>query len=163
HGHARAAPSKAEQKEGKGGLRARAATVPTTAVPLTEAEQRLVAACDRYAERFPDAKDALDIRYQAAVVFFERGQTPAALERFTTLVALAPDSDRAGQAAALTPNVRESKGDWLPLNAKAQEFAKNGALARPGTDFAKRVTKVAEASRYNWVSEVVHKQQHQDT
>ncbi|HZW87857.1 MAG TPA: tetratricopeptide repeat protein, partial [Myxococcaceae bacterium] len=163
HGHARAAPSKAEQKEGKGGLRARAATVPTTAVALTEAEQRLVAACDRYAERFPDAKDALDIRYQAAVVFFERGQTPAALERFTRLIALAPDSDRARQAADLTLNVLESKGDWLALNAKAQEYAKNGALARPGTDFAKRVTKVAEASRYNWVSEVVHKQQHQDT
>ena len=96
------------------------------------------------------------------MVFFERGQTPAALERFARLIALAPDSDRARQAADLTLNVLETKGDWLALNAKAQEYAGNGALARPGTDFAKRVTKVAEASRYAWVSEVVHKQQHQD-
>ena len=161
HGHPRAAPSRADEKQ-KGGLRARTATAPTTASPLSEAEQRLVAACDRYADRFPDAKDALDIRYQAAVVFFERGQTPAALERFGKLIALAPDSDRARQAADLTLNVLETKGDWLALSAKAQEYARNAALARPGTDFAKRVTKVAEASRYAWVSEVVHKQQHQD-
>jgi len=162
HGHGQAGPSRADEKQ-KGGLRNRALTAAASATPLSEAEQRLVAACDRYADRFPDAKDALDIRYQAAVVFFERGQTPAALERFGKLVALAPDSDRARQAADLTLNVLEKKGDWLALNAKAQEYAKNGALARPGTDFAKRVTKVAEASRYAWVSEVVHKQQHQDT
>jgi len=161
HGHAQTAPSKVDEKQ-KGGLRTRAATVATTAVPLTEAEQRLVAACDRYADRFPDSKDALDIRYQAGVVFFERGQTPAALDRFSKLIAVAPDSDRARQAADLTLNVLETKGDWLALNAKAQEYAKNGALARPGTDFGKRVAKVAEASRYAWVSDVVHKQQHQD-
>ncbi len=162
HGHADAAPTRVNDREGKGGLRTRTATAATTAVPLTEAERGLVAACDRYADRFPDGKDALDIRYQAAVVFFERGQTPAALDRFARLIALAPDSDRARQAADLTLHVLEAKGDWLALNAKAQEYARNGALARPGTDFARRVTKVAEASRYAWVSEVVHKQQHQD-
>ena len=162
HGHAEGAPARVDEKKGKGGLRTRTATAATTPVPLTDAERRLVAACDRYAERFPDAKDVLDIRYQAAVVFFERGQTPAALERFARLIALAPDSDRARQAADLTLHVLESKGDWLALNAKAQEYARNGALARPGTDFAKRVTRVAETSRYAWVSEVVHKQQHQD-
>ncbi|HZX42413.1 MAG TPA: tetratricopeptide repeat protein, partial [Myxococcaceae bacterium] len=163
HGRADATPpTRVNDRQGKGGLRARTATAGTSAVPLTEAERRLVAACDRYAERFPEGKDALDIRYQAAVVFFERGQTPPALERFATLIARAPDSDRARQAADLTLNVLEAKGDWLALNAKAQEYAKNGALARPGTDFARRVTRVAEASRYAWVSEVVHKQQHQD-
>jgi tetratricopeptide (TPR) repeat protein len=162
HGHSRAAPTRVNEKQGKGGLRTRAPTAATTASPLSEAEQRLVAACDRYAERFPEAKDVLDIRYQAAVVFFERGQTPASLDRFGKLIALAPDSDRARQAADLTLHVLETKGDWLALNAKAQEYGRNGALARPGTDFARRVTKVAEASRYAWVSEVVHKQQHQD-
>jgi tetratricopeptide (TPR) repeat protein len=161
HGRPQGAPSKVDEKQ-KGSLRMRPATVATTPVPLTEAEQRLVAACDRYAERFPDAKDALDIRYQAAVVYFDRGQTSAALDRFARLIALAPASDRARQAADLTLNVLETKGDWLALNARAAEYAKNGALARPGTDFAKRVTKVAEASRYAWVSEVLHKQQHQD-
>jgi tetratricopeptide (TPR) repeat protein len=162
HGHADAAPTRVDEKQGKGGLRTRTATASTTAVALTEAEQRLVAACDRYAQRFPDGKDVLDIRYQAAVVFFERGHTPEALDRFARLIALQPDSDRARQAADLTLHVIESKGDWLALNAKAQEYARNGALARPGTDFAKRVTKVAEASRYAWVSEVVHKQRHED-
>ena len=162
HGRVQAAPTRVDEKQGKGGLRTRAPTAGTTASALSEAEQRLVAACDRYAERFPEAKDALDIRYQAAVVFFERGQTPAALDRFGKLIALAPDSERARQAADLTLHVLETKGDWLALNARAQEYARNGALARPGTDFAKRVTKVAEASRYAWVSEVVHKQQHQD-
>ena len=162
HGHADATPTRVNDKQGKGGLRTRTATAATGTAPLTEAERRLVAACDRYAERFPDGKDALDIRYQAAVVFFERGQTSAALDRFAKLIALAPDSDRARQAADLTLHVLEAKGDWLALNARAQEYAKNGALARPGTDFAKRVTKVAESSRYAWVSEVVHKQQHQD-
>jgi hypothetical protein len=57
--------------------------------------------------------------------------------------------------------VLEDEGDWLALNAKAQEYA-GTARWPPGTDFARRVTKVAEASRYAWVSEVVHKQQHQD-
>ncbi len=159
--HGRGQGGRIDEKQ-KGVLGTHAATLATTASPLSEAEQRLVAACDRYADRFPDAKDALDIRYQAAVVFFERGQIPAALERFDKLIARAPDSDRARQAADLTLNVLEKKGDWLALNATAQQYAKNASLARPGTDFAKRVTKVAEASRYAWVSEVVHKQQHQD-
>ena len=162
HGRPAGAPARVDETQGKGGLRTRSATAGATSVPLTEAERRLVAACDRYAERFPDAKDVLDIRYQAALVFFERGQTPAALERFARLIALAPDSDRARQAADLTLHVLESKGDWLALNAKAQEYARNGALARTGTEFARRVTRVAETSRYAWVSEVVHKQQHQD-
>jgi tetratricopeptide (TPR) repeat protein len=161
HGGAKSAPARGDEKN-KGGLRTRAPTASTTTVPLTEAEQHLIAACDRYAERFPDSKDALDIRYQAGVVFFERGHVPQALDRFNKLIALAPDSERARQAADLTLNVLETKEDWLALNGKAQEYAKNSALARPGTEFAKRVTRVAEASRYNWVSEVVHKQQHQD-
>ncbi|HTS82868.1 MAG TPA: tetratricopeptide repeat protein [Myxococcaceae bacterium] len=162
HGHADAAPTRVDERQGKGGLRTRAATAGTTEVALTEAEQRLVAACDRYADRFPDARDVLDIRYQAALVLFERGHTPAALERFAKLIALQPDSDRARQAADLTLNVLETRGDWLALNAKAQEYARNGALARSGTDFARRVGKVAEASRYAWVSDVLHAQQHQD-
>jgi tetratricopeptide (TPR) repeat protein len=161
HGGTKSATGRVDEKN-KGGLRTRAPTAATSPVPLTEAEQHLVAACDRYAGRFPDSKDALDIRYQAGVVFFERGQIPQALDRFGKLIALAPDSERARQAADLTLNVLETRGDWLALNAKAQEFARSSALARPGTDFAKRVTRVAEASRYNWVSEVVHKQQHQD-
>ena len=162
HGHADAAPSRVDEHQGKGGLRSRSATAATSAVPLTAAEQHLVAACDRYADRFPEAKDVLDIRYQAALVFFERGQTRAALDRFARLIALAPDSDRARQAADLTLHVFESRGDWLALNGKAQEFLRNGALARPGTDFARRVARIAEASRYAWVSDVLHGTQHQD-
>ena len=116
HGHSRAAPTRVNEKQGKGGLRTRAPTAATTASPLSEAEQRLVAACDRYAERFPEAKDVLDIRYQAAVVFFERGQTPASLDRFGKLIALAPDSDRARQAADLTLHVQALKRAWVPID-----------------------------------------------
>ena len=134
HGRAQAAPTRVDEKQGKGGLRTpRRHRRDTTAVPLTEAEQRLVAACDRYAERFPEAQGRarhplpgggglLRARSDA------RGARPvreAHRARARTRTGLA-------QAADLTLHVLETKGDWLALNAKAQEYARNGALARPG-------------------------------
>ncbi len=162
HGHASAAPSRVDEQKAKGGLSSRSATAGAKAQNLSPAEQRLAAACDRYTQRFPDGKDALDIRYQAALIYFERGQTDEALRRFEQLIALAPDSDRSRQAADLTLHVLESRGDWQALNRQAQVFAQNRALSRPGTDFAKRAGQIAEGGRYTWVSEVLHKQQHQE-
>jgi tetratricopeptide (TPR) repeat protein len=162
HGHTAAAPSRVDEQKAKGGLSNRSATAGAQAQSLTPAEQRLVAACDRYTQRFPDGKDALDIRYQAALIHFERGQTDEALRRFEQLIALAPDSDRSRQAADLTLHVLEGRGDWQALNRQAQAYAQNRGLARPGTDFAKRAVQIAEGGRYTWVSEVLHKQQHDE-
>jgi tetratricopeptide (TPR) repeat protein len=162
HGHPAAKPSRVDEQKAKGGLSSRSATAGTKAQNLSPAEQRLVVACDRYTQRFPDGKDALDIRYQAALIYFERGQTDEALHRFEQLIALAPDSDRSRQAADLTLHVLESRGDWQALNRQAQAYAQNRALSRPGTDFAKRAGQIAEGGRYTWVSEVLHKQQHDD-
>lgn len=126
------------------------------ATPLTATEQKLVQACDTYARLFPGAKDEIEIRYQAAVVFYRRNHFDEAAKRFQAIVLEWPGEKRSQEAADLTLHVLEAKHDWAALHEAARTFAANARLTRPGTDFAARVQEVLEGSQYKWVSETVY-------
>jgi TolA-binding protein len=122
---------------------------------LTRNEQKLVEACDTYAKMFPGAKDEIEIRYQAAVVLYQKNHFLDAATRFKDIIRRWPEEKRSQEAAELAMHVLEAKGDWKDLHETAQEFLANKRLTKAGTDFAQRIEKVAEGSQYKYVSETL--------
>jgi hypothetical protein len=127
--------------------------------PLTRFEERLVAACDTYNGLYPNNQDEVDLRYQAAVILYDRNHFVDAARRFGEIIVRFPEERRSRDAADLTMFVLESREEWLELNKLSRAFLANKKLTKPGTDFATRVAKVVEGSQYKWVDEVVYRQE----
>ncbi|WP_205507674.1 tetratricopeptide repeat protein [Myxococcus vastator] len=126
---------------------------------LTKFEDRLVAACDVYVKLYPNTQDEIDLRYQAAVILYDRSHFVDAARRFGEIIEKFPEERRSRDAADLTMYVLESREEWLELNTLSKKFLENKKLAKPGTDFAVRVSHVVEGSQYKWVDEIVYKKE----
>ncbi len=124
---------------------------------LTGFEEKLVAACDNYNTLFPNNQDEIDVRYQAAVVYYDRNHFLDAAKRFGEIILKWPEEKRSQDAADLSMSVLEEKGEWFELNKLSRQFLANKKLTKPNTEFAKRVTGVVEGSQYKWIDEVVYK------
>lgn len=127
--------------------------------PLTKFEERLVNACDTYNRLYPGSPDEIDLRYQAAVILYDRGHFLDAARRFGEIIEKFPEERRSRDAADLTMYVLESREEWLELNQLSRKFLANKKLSKPGTEFARRVAQVVEGSQYKWVDEVIYKQE----
>lgn len=126
---------------------------------LTRFESRLVAACDTYNTLYPSNPDEVDLRYQAAVILYDRNHFVESARRFGEIIAKFPEERRSRDAADLTMFVLESREEWFELNKLSRQFQGNKKLTKPGTDFAARVAKVVEGSQYKWVDEVVYRKE----
>lgn len=126
---------------------------------LTKFEERLVAACDVYNTLYPGNPDEIDLRYQSAVILYDRAHFVDAARRFGEIIDKFPEERRSRDAADLTMYVLESREEWLELNTLSRKFLGNKKLSKPGTDFAQRVARVVEGSQYKWVDEVVYKKE----
>jgi tetratricopeptide (TPR) repeat protein len=129
------------------------------AQPLTKYEQKLVAVCDTYNQLFPDNKDEIDVRYQAAVIYYDRNHFVDAGRRFAEIINKWPEEKRSREAADLTMAVLEEKEEWLELNKISRTFAANKKLVARDAEFARRVGGVVEGSQYKYVDEVVYKKE----
>ncbi len=127
--------------------------------PLTKFEGRLVSACDVFVKLYPDTQDEIDLRYQAAVILYDRSHFVDAARRFGEIIEKFPEERRSRDAADLTMYVLETREEWLELNTLSRKFLENKKLSKPGTDFAARVSRVVEGSQYKWVDEVVYKKE----
>lgn len=127
--------------------------------PLTDFEKRLVAACDSYNKLFPKNPDEVDISYQAAVVFYDKNHFVEAARRFGDVINKYPEEKRSQEAADLTMAVLEEREEWFELNKLARVFKGNAKLAKPGTEFTKRVGTIVEGSQYKYIDEVVYKKE----
>jgi tetratricopeptide (TPR) repeat protein len=127
--------------------------------PLTKFEERLVAACDTYVKLYPDTQDEIDLRYQAAVILYDRSHFVDAARRFGEIIEKFPEERRSRDAADLTMYVLESREEWLELSTLSRKFLANKKLSKPGTEFAARVARVVEGSHYKWVDEVIYKKE----
>ncbi|MBZ4421459.1 tetratricopeptide repeat protein [Myxococcus sp. RHSTA-1-4] len=127
--------------------------------PLTKFEERLVSACDTYVKLYPDTQDEIDLRYQAAVILYDRSHFVDAARRFGEIIEKFPEERRSRDAADLTMYVLESREEWLELSTLSRKFLANKKLSKPGTDFAARVARVVEGSHYKWVDEIVYKKE----
>jgi len=126
---------------------------------LTEYEQKLVSACDRFSRMFPGDPRDIDIRYQAAVVYYDRGNALEATRRLGEIIERWPQEKRSQEAADLSMYVLEAQGEWATLSKLSRQFLANKTLMEPGSDFAQRVQRVAEGSQYKWIDEVLYRRE----
>lgn len=126
--------------------------------PLTPFERALVAACDRHNERYPGHRDEVDVAYQAALLYYQRNHFVEAAKRFAAIIDRHPEERRSQEAAELSMGVLEEKREWAALNTLARKLAANTRLARPGSDFARRLAGIVEGSQYQLIDEVVYRQ-----
>ncbi|HWE22675.1 MAG TPA: tetratricopeptide repeat protein [Myxococcales bacterium] len=115
---------------------------------IPELEQKLIAACERYARLSPDAPDQVAVRYKAAYILYQHHHYAEAQTRFAEIVHRWPANPIARKAADLSLDMLNSKQEWLALGDLANEFRANPALAPPGSDFAQRAAKIAEGARF---------------
>ncbi|WNG47883.1 tetratricopeptide repeat protein [Archangium minus] len=127
--------------------------------PLTRFEERLVAACDTYNRLYPDNPDEIDLRYQAALIVYDRHHYLDAARRFGEIINKFPSERRSRDAADLTMYVLESREEWLELNKLSRQFLANEKLLKPSPEFAARVARVVEGSQYKWIHEVVYQKE----
>jgi tetratricopeptide (TPR) repeat protein len=127
--------------------------------PLTRFEERLVAACDTYNRLFPDNPDEIDLRYQAALIVYDRHRYMEAAQRFGEIINKFPAERRSRDAADLTMYVLESREEWLELNKLSRQFLGNEKLIKPSPEFATRVARVVEGSQYKWIHEIVYQKE----
>jgi TolA-binding protein len=127
--------------------------------PLTRFEERLVAACDTYNKLFPDNPDEIDLRYQAALIVYDRHHYLDAARRFGEIINKFPAERRSRDAADLTMYVLESREEWFELNQLSRKFLANEKLLKPSPEFAARVARVVEGSQYKWIHEVVYQKE----
>jgi tetratricopeptide (TPR) repeat protein len=127
--------------------------------PLTRFEERLVAACDTYNKLYPGNEDEIDLRYQAAVILYDRNHFVDAARRFGEIIEKFPEERRSRDAADLTMFVLETREEWFELNTLSRQFLSNKKLSKPGSEFAQRVAAVVEGSQYKWVDEIVYKKE----
>ncbi len=133
-------------------------------VALTRFEQKMVAASDAYARLDPalrEQKDEVEIRANAALIYFDKNHFPEAEKRFAELISRWPEEERAREAADLTMFVMEGQERWEELRDASARFLTNAKLAKPGSEFAQRVGGVLEGSSYKWIDEVVNKKNQQ--
>ncbi len=127
--------------------------------PLTKNEEALVAACDRYNQLYPNNQDEIDVRYQAAVIHYDRNHFVEAARRFGEIILKLPEEKRSQEAADLSMAVLEEKQEWFELNKLSKQFQANKRLNKAGSEFAKRVNGVVEGSQYKYVDEVIYKKE----
>ncbi len=127
--------------------------------PITAFENQLVAACDAYNKLFPKNPDEVDISYQAAMVFYDKNHFVEAGRRFGDVINRYPEHQNSEKAADLTMAVLNEREEWLELNKLARLFKANTKLAKPNTEFTKRVSSLVEGSQYKYIDEVVYKKE----
>lgn len=128
-------------------------------LPLTKVENLLVAACDRYNQLFPNNQEEIEVRYQAAVILYDKNHFVDAGRRMGDIIMKWPEERRSQEAADLTMAVLEEKEEWLELNKLSREFLANKKLAKGGAEFVKRTQGVVEGSQYKYVDEVIYKKE----
>jgi tetratricopeptide (TPR) repeat protein len=126
---------------------------------LTPFEGKLVASCDTYLKLYPDQKDEIDVRYEAAVLHYDANQFVEASRRFGEIIAKFPTEARSQDAADLSMHVLNAKEEWLALNQLSRAFLENKRLYKPGTPFHTRLKEVVEGSQYKYADEVVYKKE----
>jgi len=117
-------------------------------------EKKLIQAADSYVTMFPGTTDEVDIRYKAAVLYYDHRQYVEAARRFGDVIEKFPNNKNAQIAADLIMAALETREKWPALNEFARKCAKNKQLNRPGTDFAKRLPGYIEGSAFKYAQTV---------
>ena len=121
-------------------------------------ERKLVAACEKYLLIAPGAKDEIVIRYKAAFLYYQRQHFVEAAKRFGEIILRWPTDPWSQKAADLSLDILNGKEQWLALAELAEKFHADRRLAPEGSEFEKRVARLAEGARFKRAMEVYEKE-----
>ena len=127
---------------------------------LTDAERNLVAAIDRFVQRFPSDAEAIAARYKAALVLYERHRDVEAARRLGDIIDAGPTDLWSRKAVELSLHLLERRAAWRELHELSRKFRSNAALVGTDAAFGARLQEICEASLYKHLDEVVLGQQH---
>ncbi len=110
---------KVEKKEGK----VQSADGKSTAeLPMTDWENKLLAACDQYTQYFKDNKKARNVIYKSAYLLYGKNRFKDASDRFRIVIGMDPQSKEAEQAANLILDSFNLVQDWNNLKEVSKAF-----------------------------------------
>jgi TolA-binding protein len=117
-------------------------------------EQELIAACDRYVQLAPGAKDEILVRYKAAFLLYERRHFVDAAKRFGEIILEWPTDAWSQKAANLSLDILDTREEWLALNELAQRFLGNRGLCPKGSKFEAEVSRIAEGAQFKYAMQI---------
>jgi tetratricopeptide (TPR) repeat protein len=91
-------------------------------IPLTDWEQKLIAAGKRYSDLYAGDSKIEIIIYKTAFLLYQRYHFAAAAEQFRSVISRWPDSPNAERSAKLILDVLEKREEWIPLRDTAKSF-----------------------------------------
>ncbi len=121
----------------------------TDALPLSDWEQKQLAALDQYAKLFPEDKKTRNIIYKSAYLLYNKNQFKEASERFNVVIASDPKSREAEQAANLILDSFALVEDWDSLKKNSKLYFDQAGL---GSDaFKKEVYGIYENASLKFI------------
>ncbi|MFZ5477147.1 MAG: tetratricopeptide repeat protein [Myxococcota bacterium] len=100
----------------------------TEAVPLSQWEQKLLAALDQFSKMFPEDKKTRNIIYRSAYLLYNKNQFKEASDRFRVVIGMDPKSKEAEQAANLILDSFNLVEDWVNLKDVSKAFYDQAGL-----------------------------------
>ncbi len=133
----------APDAEGKGGK-------PAVAVPaakkIPESQGRFVAACDRYGVMVPGGDRIVDVKYFAALVYYDHNHFDEAIKRFYDIIDNHGAHRLAIYAANLVLDSYNLKQDYDGLNKAVDRFLQNKRVARG--EFLEELMRLREGASF---------------
>lgn len=122
-------------------------------------EQKMIAACDRYAEIAAKdqrlASEEILVRYKAAFIYYDRKHFTEAAVRFGDIILKWPEDAQAKKAADLSLNILEMKEEWYELARLSRAFYENKKLAKPGDKWTSDLERIMQGAQYKYIDLVV--------
>jgi TolA-binding protein len=112
-------------------------------------EQKSLAACDQWAEIFPDDKKTRNVIYKSAYLLYHKNQFKEASDRFRTVIGMNPSSKEAEQAANLILDSFNLVEDWKNLKEVSKAFYDQKGLGR--TTFKKSAYNIYERASFKLI------------
>lgn len=137
------------KEEEKAGKVQKAEGKKTDPVPLSEWEQKMLAACDQYTEHFRDNKKARNVIYKSAYLLYNKNQFKEASDRFRIVIGMDPQSKEAEQAANLILDSFNLVEDWANLKDVAKAFYDQEGLGSKA--FKAEVYQVYERASFKFI------------
>ena len=121
---------------------------------IPDNERRLIAACEKYLELAPGAKDEIAIRYKTAFIYYDHRHFVEAAQRFGEIILRWPTDAWSQKAADLSLDILNTKEQWLALSELSQRFLQNKKLTPPGSKFEKEVARIGEGARFKYAMQL---------
>lgn len=114
----------------------------TDEIPLSEWEQKLLAALDQFTQIYPDHADAQASIYRSAYILYYKNHFKEASDRFRRVISMNPSSRKAEEAANLILDSFVLIEDWTNLREVAKAFYDQQGLG--SAEFKKEVYGIYE-------------------